>query len=72
MNCPAHCLIFGEGRHSYRELPLRLADFGRLHRYELSGAIAGLTRVRSFAQDDAHIFCTPEQIARRGAPRSLG
>ena len=49
-------------RHSYRELPIRFADFGRLHRYELSGAIAGLTRVRSFAQDDAHIFCTPEQI----------
>lgn len=62
MNCPSHCLIFGEGRHSYRELPMRLADFGRLHRYELSGATAGLTRVRSFAQDDAHIFCTPEQV----------
>jgi len=62
MNCPAHCLLYGEGRHSYRELPMRLADFGRLHRYELSGAIAGLTRVRSFAQDDAHIFCTPDQI----------
>ncbi len=62
MNCPAHCLMFGEGRPSYRELPLRLADFGRLHRYELSGATAGLTRVRSFAQDDAHIFCTPDQV----------
>lgn len=62
MNCPAHCLMYGEGRHSYRELPIRLADFGRLHRYELSGAVAGLTRVRSFAQDDAHIFCTPEQV----------
>jgi threonyl-tRNA synthetase len=62
MNCPAHCLLFGEGRPSYRDLPLRLADFGRLHRYELSGAVAGLTRVRSFAQDDAHIFCTPEQV----------
>jgi threonyl-tRNA synthetase len=62
MNCPAHCLMYAEGRPSYRELPLRLADFGRLHRYELSGAVAGLTRVRSFAQDDAHIFCTPEQI----------
>jgi threonyl-tRNA synthetase len=62
MNCPSHCLMFGEGRHSYRELPIRFADFGRLHRYELSGATAGLTRVRTFAQDDAHIFCTPEQV----------
>ena len=62
MNCPSHCLLFGEGRHSYRELPTRMADFGRLHRYELSGATAGLTRVRSFCQDDAHIFCTPEQV----------
>ena len=62
MNCPAHCLMFAEGRPSYRELPLRMADFGRLHRYELSGAISGLTRVRSFVQDDAHIFCTPDQV----------
>jgi threonyl-tRNA synthetase len=62
MNCPAHCLMFSEGRPSYRDLPLRLADFGRLHRYELSGAVAGLTRVRSFCQDDAHIFCTQEQV----------
>jgi threonyl-tRNA synthetase len=62
MNCPSHCLMFGEARRSYRELPLRLADFGRLHRYERSGAIAGLTRVRSFAQDDAHIFCTQEHV----------
>ncbi len=62
MNCPAHCLLYSEGRHSYRELPMRIADFGRLHRYELSGAVAGLTRVRTFSQDDAHIFCTPEQI----------
>ncbi len=62
MNCPAHCLMYGEGRHSYRELPIRFADFGRLHRYEVSGALSGLTRVRSFAQDDAHIFCTPDQI----------
>jgi threonyl-tRNA synthetase len=62
MNCPSHCLMFSEGRHSYRELPIRLADFGRLHRYELSGATAGLTRVRTFSQDDAHIFCTQEQI----------
>jgi len=62
MNCPAHCLMYAEGRPSYRDLPMRLADFGRLHRYELSGAVGGLTRVRSFAQDDAHIFCTPEQV----------
>ncbi len=63
MNCPSHCLIFSESTHSYRDLPIRLADFGRLHRYERSGVVTGLTRVRSFAQDDAHIFCTPEQIA---------
>ena len=62
MNCPSHCLMYSEGRHSYRELPIRLADFGRLHRYEPSGATAGLTRVRSFSQDDAHIFCSPEQV----------
>ncbi len=62
MNCPSHCLMYAEHRHSYRELPIRLADFGRLHRYEPSGATGGLTRVRSFAQDDAHIFCTPEQV----------
>jgi threonyl-tRNA synthetase len=62
MNCPSHCLMFGERRHSYRELPIRFADFGRLHRYERSGVVTGLTRVRSFAQDDAHIFCTPEQV----------
>ena len=63
MNCPAHCLIYASTRHSYRDLPLRLADFGRLHRYERSGVTAGLTRVRSFAQDDAHIFLAPEMIA---------
>ncbi len=62
MNCPSHCLMYAAGKRSYRELPLRLADFGRLHRYERSGVTAGLTRVRSFSQDDAHIFCTPEQI----------
>jgi threonyl-tRNA synthetase len=62
MNCPAHALIFGAGLHSYRDLPIRLADFGRLHRYERSGVTHGLTRVRTFAQDDAHIFCTPDQV----------
>ena len=62
MNCPAHALMFSTQLHSYRDLPLRLADFGRLHRFELSGATHGLTRVRTFSQDDAHIFCTPDQI----------
>jgi threonyl-tRNA synthetase len=62
MNCPGHTLIYAARKHSYRDLPLRLADFGRLHRYERSGVTAGLTRVRSFAQDDAHIFCAPDQI----------
>lgn len=62
MNCPGHCLIFDHRNRSWRELPLRMADFGVLHRNELSGALTGLTRVRRFQQDDAHIFCTPEQI----------
>jgi len=62
MNCPGHTLIYASKRRSYRDLPLRYADFGRLHRYEKSGVTGGLTRVRSFSQDDAHIFCTPEQI----------
>jgi len=62
MNCPGHCLIFDHRPRSWRELPLRLADFGVLHRNELSGALSGLTRVRRFQQDDAHIFCTHDQI----------
>ncbi|XP_069483190.1 threonine--tRNA ligase 1, cytoplasmic [Ambystoma mexicanum] len=62
MNCPGHCLMFDNRPRSWRELPLRLADFGVLHRNELSGALTGLTRVRRFQQDDAHIFCTMEQI----------
>ncbi len=62
MNCPGHCLLFASEKHSYRELPLRIADFGRLHRYEASGALHGLTRVRSMCQDDAHIFCTQDQM----------
>ncbi len=62
MNCPSHCLLFKAEHHSYRQLPLRMADFGRLHRYEKSGAIHGLTRVRSFCQDDAHIFCSLDQL----------
>ena len=62
MNCPTHCLIYGTRLRSYRDLPIRYGDFGRLHRYERSGVTTGLTRVRTFAQDDAHIFCTPEQV----------
>jgi threonyl-tRNA synthetase len=62
MNCPTHCLIYGTGKHSYRDLPIRYADFGRLHRYERSGVTQGLTRVRTFCQDDGHIFCAPEQM----------
>jgi len=63
MNCPCHVLIFRQGLRSYRELPLRLAEFGSCHRYEPSGALHGLLRVRAFTQDDAHIFCTEAQIA---------
>ncbi len=62
MNCPSHTLIYASDLHSYRELPVRIADFGRLHRYERSGVTAGLTRVRTFSQDDAHIFCREDQI----------
>lgn len=62
MNCPGHCLMFDLRNRSWRELPLRMADFGVLHRNELSGALSGLTRVRRFQQDDAHIFCTSDQI----------
>ena len=62
MNCPTHCLIYRTGLRSYRDLPIRYADFGRLHRYERSGVITGLTRVRTFCQDDAHTFCTEEQV----------
>jgi threonyl-tRNA synthetase len=63
MNCPTHCLIYRTRLRSYRDLPIRYADFGRLHRYERSGVVTGLTRVRTFCQDDAHIFCTEEQVA---------
>ncbi|CAK7212044.1 threonyl-tRNA synthetase [Sporothrix bragantina] len=62
MNCPGHCLIFATHRHSYRDLPIRYADFSPLHRDELSGALSGLTRVRRFHQDDGHIFCRPSQV----------
>ena len=63
MNCPCHILIFRQGLRSYRELPLRYAEFGSCHRYEPSGAMHGIMRVRAFTQDDAHIFCTEDQIA---------
>ena len=62
MNCPCHVQIFNHGLRSYRELPLRMAEFGACHRYEPSGALHGIMRVRGFTQDDAHIFCTTEQI----------
>ncbi|WFD41084.1 threonine--tRNA ligase [Malassezia japonica] len=62
MNCPGHCLMFGARDRSYKELPLRFADFGVIHRNEASGALSGLTRVRRFVQDDAHIFCRTSQI----------
>lgn len=62
MNCPHHCEIYGNKPHSYRDLPLRIAEFGTVYRYEQSGELHGLSRVRGFTQDDAHIFCTPEQL----------
>ncbi len=63
MNCPGHVQVFKQGITSYRELPYRLAEFGKLHRYEPSGALHGMLRVRAFTQDDAHVFCTSEQVA---------
>jgi threonyl-tRNA synthetase len=63
MNCPGHCHLFSSRKHSYRELPIRYAEFSRLHRNERSGTLTGLSRVRSMAQDDGHIFCAPEQVA---------
>ncbi len=62
MNCPGHVQVFKQGIRSYRDLPYRVAEFGKCHRYEPSGALHGMMRVRAFTQDDAHIFCTPEQI----------
>ncbi|MDD4847200.1 MAG: threonine--tRNA ligase [Bacteroidales bacterium] len=62
MNCPHHCEIYRYAPHSYKELPVRLAEFGTVYRYEQSGELHGLTRVRCFTQDDAHIFCTPDQV----------
>jgi threonyl-tRNA synthetase len=63
MNCPGHCHLFSTTKHSYRELPIRWAEFSRLHRNERSGTLNGLMRVRAFAQDDAHIYCEPDQVA---------
>ncbi len=62
MNCPCHVQVYNQGLHSYRDLPLRMAEFGSCHRNEASGALHGLMRVRAFTQDDAHIFCTPDQL----------
>ena len=62
MNCPHHCMIYANSPRSYKDLPLRIAEFGTVYRYEQSGELHGLTRVRSFTQDDAHIFCMPEQV----------
>ncbi|NND06275.1 MAG: threonine--tRNA ligase [Saprospiraceae bacterium] len=62
MNCPHHCEIYGHRPHSYRDLPIRIAEFGTVYRYEQSGELHGLTRVRGFTQDDAHIFCMPDQL----------
>ncbi len=62
MNCPCHVQVFNQGLKSYRDLPLRLAEFGTCHRNEPSGALHGLMRVRNLVQDDAHIFCTEDQI----------
>ncbi|MGZ6987729.1 MAG: threonine--tRNA ligase [Thermoanaerobaculia bacterium] len=67
MNCPGHCLLFKSGHYSHRDLPVRYADFARLHRYEKSGVTQGLTRVRTFSQDDAHIFAAPHDIDREVA-----
>lgn len=63
MNCPHHIKIFDSDHHSYRDLPVRLAEFGTVYRWEQSGELGGMTRVRGFTQDDAHIFCTPDQVA---------
>jgi len=67
MNCPCHVQVYNQGLHSYRDLPMRMAEFGSCHRDEPSGALHGLMRVRAFTQDDAHIFCTPEQVESESA-----
>ena len=70
MNCPHHCEIFSARSWSYRDLPKRYAEFGTVYRYEQSGELHGLTRVRGFTQDDAHIFCTPDQLTASLKPSS--
>lgn len=70
MNCPGHCLIFDSRDRSYKELPIRMAEFGIIHRNEASGALTGLTRVRRFVQDDTHVFCMPSQVRCRSSPFS--
>jgi threonyl-tRNA synthetase len=67
MNCPCHVQVYNQGLHSYRDLPMRMAEFGSCHRDEPSGALHGLMRVRAFTQDDAHIFCTPQQVESESA-----
>jgi len=67
MNCPCHVQIYNQGLHSYRDLPMRMSEFGSCHRNEPSGALHGLMRVRAFTQDDAHIFCTPDQVQAESA-----
>ena len=62
MNCPGHILIYQSKSHSYREMPIRYCELGTVYRYERSGVLHGLLRVRGFTQDDAHLFCTPEQL----------
>jgi threonyl-tRNA synthetase len=62
MNCPGHALVFDSRDRSYKELPIRMAEFGIIHRNEASGALTGLTRVRRFVQDDTHVFCMPSQV----------
>ena len=68
MNCPHHIMIYKSKPRSYRDLPVRLAEFGTVYRYEQSGELGGMTRVRGFTQDDAHLFCTEEQVGRRVSP----
>src|SRR5438876_9409496 len=68
MNCPGACLVFGSERRSYRDLPLRLAEFGLVSRNEREGVLHGLLRVRAFTQDDAHGYCVPVQISDEGDP----
>ena len=62
MNCPHHMMVFKNGMHSYRDLPMRIAELGTMHRYEMSGALSGLQRVRGMTLNDAHIFVRPDQI----------